>query len=80
MEEINGSFKCTKCPIGTYMDHDSATECIACPPGTSTQYVGTQSSDLCLGKLSSSEHWSAGISGLIVYQPLVICSVKCFCN
>ena len=44
------SDKCELCPIGTYNDGSQITECMSCPPHTSTSTNGSESSDDCIGE------------------------------
>ena len=42
---------CTKCPVGTFTNSNSATICQSCPTGTSTLQTGSSHIDQCKGKV-----------------------------
>ena len=44
------SDKCELCSIGTYNDGSQITECMSCPPHTTTSTTGSKSSDDCIGE------------------------------
>jgi hypothetical protein len=45
--------KCVPCPKGTYQDVDGKTQCISCPPLTSTRKnVGGKSGSDCKGTVA----------------------------
>ncbi|XP_045206201.2 sushi, von Willebrand factor type A, EGF and pentraxin domain-containing protein 1-like [Mercenaria mercenaria] len=69
LAEIYEAKSCLECPVGTYMDSDSATTCISCPDGTSTNATGAKSADMCV------ELCPVGYSSLTAVQPCSPCPI-----
>ncbi|KAL5007432.1 hypothetical protein ScPMuIL_016238 [Solemya velum] len=51
----NGTYQiepgtCQECPIGTYQPLESQTNCIMCPPPTTTRNIGSTSEQECIGE------------------------------
>lgn len=46
----DGQYLCEQCPTGRYQPQEDQTECIACPPDTSTQSKGARSIDKCINR------------------------------
>ena len=46
-----GSYKCEKCPKGTYTESAGLLGCPPCPRGTTTAVEGTSNSTLCISEL-----------------------------